>query len=64
MKAMNPMPDGMCRTIKYQYQKNGFANFTRGGAYGATAVIEIYENLDSADEREGSRGDCEEHSAG
>lgn len=50
MKAMNPMPDGMCRTIKYQYQKNGFANFIRGGAYGATAVIEIYENLDSADE--------------
>ena len=38
---MNPMPDGTCRTIKYQYQQSSLANFIRGGGYGATGVIEI-----------------------
>lgn len=35
------MPDGTCRTLKYQYQKNGMANFLRKGSFAATGVIEI-----------------------
>lgn len=38
---LNPMPDGTCRTLKYQYQKNGIANFIRQGSFAATGVIEI-----------------------
>lgn len=39
------MPDGTCRTLKYQYQKNGIANFIREGSFAATGVIEIeYED--------------------
>jgi hypothetical protein len=42
---LNPMPDGTCRTLKYQYQKNGIANFIREGSFAATGVIEIeYED--------------------
>lgn len=37
----NPMEDGTCRPIKSQYYKNSFANFIRGGGYGATAVAVI-----------------------
>lgn len=37
----NPMPDGTCRPIKSQYYKNSSANLLRGGAYGATGVIEL-----------------------
>lgn len=35
------MPDGTCRTIKANYQRQSLANFIRGGGYGATAVIII-----------------------
>ena len=38
-KAHNTMPNGTCRTIKSQYQKNSVDNFIRGGSYGATCVI-------------------------
>lgn len=32
VRALNPEPDKrICRTIKAQYQKNGIANFVRGG---------------------------------
>ena len=40
---INTEPDGSCKTIKAQYYKNGVANFIRGGHYGATGVIEYYE---------------------
>ena len=43
---MNPMPDGSCRTLKYQYQQSSLANFIRGGGYGATGVIEIVYETD------------------
>lgn len=33
------MPDGTCRTIKSQYQKNGIDNFENQSSYGATGVI-------------------------
>lgn len=46
---INTEPDGSCKTIKAQYYKNGVANFVRGGHYGATGVIEYYENRDSSD---------------
>lgn len=32
------MPDGTCRTIKANYQRQSMANFLRGGGYGATAI--------------------------
>lgn len=41
--AMNPEPDGTSRTIKAQYYKCSLANFIRGGGFGATAVMEVYE---------------------
>lgn len=44
IEPMNPMPDGVCRTIKYQYFKNGLANFTRDGSFAATGVIEVIED--------------------
>ena len=43
------MPDGTCRTLKYQYQKNGIANFIREGSYAATGVIEIEDENESSD---------------
>lgn len=52
---LNAEPDGTCRTIKSQYQRNSLANFVRGGGYGASAVIEIYEEDDCADKRDGRR---------
>jgi len=42
---INPMPDGTCRTIKYQYQQTSFANLARGGAYAATGVIK-FDNVE------------------
>lgn len=39
VKALNPMPNGTCRTIKYQYQKNSVSNFESDGSFGATGVI-------------------------
>lgn len=38
-RILNPMPDGTCRTIKNQYQKNSIKNFMSTGSWGATAVI-------------------------
>lgn len=38
-KGLNTMPDGSCRTIKYQYQKNSISNFESQGSFGATGVI-------------------------
>lgn len=38
----NTLGDGTSRTIKAQYYKNGFRNFTffDGGGFGATGVLE------------------------
>jgi len=55
----NPMEDGTCRPIKSQYYKNGFANFVRGGGYGATAVA-VYDcrpDMEIKTERDGVRPD-------
>ena len=38
-KGLKTMPDGSCRTIKYQYQKNSISNFESQGSFGATGVI-------------------------
>lgn len=38
--ALNPMPNGTCRTIKNQYFKNSISNFMSTGTFGATGVIE------------------------
>ena len=35
---LNPMPDGVCRTIKNQYYKTSLANFTSQGSFGGTGV--------------------------
>ena len=40
-EAVNPMPDGTCRTIKEQYHKTSKANFERTGSMGATGVREV-----------------------
>lgn len=54
---LNPMPDGTCRTIKYQYAKNSLANFVRSGTYAATGVIEIcYEQSNRNREHSNDRG--------
>ena len=42
-KALNPMPNGNCRTIKNQYFKNSIANFLSTGSFGATGVIRKIE---------------------
>ena len=47
----------------------GWTNFVRtlygkNDGFKATGIIEVYEDMDSADEGEGSRGDGEEHSEG
>ena len=42
-KPLNPMPDGTCRTIKYQYFKNSVGNFLSHGSFGATGVIRKIE---------------------
>lgn len=36
--GFNTMPDGSCRTLKNQYQKNSLANFMQQTTRGATAV--------------------------
>lgn len=45
---INATPDGLCRTIKAQYYKNGFRNstFFEDGGFGATGVLEMYEEDD------------------
>ena len=40
VKPINTEDDGVSRTIKSQYYKNGIANFVRQGTMGATGVIE------------------------
>ena len=47
VKPINPMPDGVCRTIKAQYQQTSLANLIRGGGYAATGVMEIVYERDS-----------------
>lgn len=42
--GFNTMPDGTCRTLKYQYQKNSLANFTIDGDRGASAVLVKFAN--------------------
>lgn len=42
----NTENDGTARTVKAQYYKNGFVNFFIGGDYGATGVMETYEEDD------------------
>lgn len=42
-KPLNPMPNGTCRTIKYQYFKNSMGNFLSHGSFGATGVIRKIE---------------------
>ena len=37
--AINAMPNGTARTIKYQYQKNSIGNFLSQGSFGATGVL-------------------------
>ena len=37
--ALNPEPNGTCRTIKANYHKMSLANFKRGNTFGATGVI-------------------------
>ena len=47
MKRIQPLNttfDGLAHTIKYQYFKNGLANFQVGGGFAATAVIEVIED--------------------
>ena len=48
----NLSEDGTCRTIKAQYYKNGFANFIRGGGYGATGVA-VIPDMEESTERMG-----------
>lgn len=42
--GFNTMPDGTCRTLKYQYQKNSLTNFTMDGDRGASAVLVKFAN--------------------
>ena len=54
VEPFNANPQGLCRTIKAQYYKNGAANFLRlrgGDGFAATAVIE-YEVEDSEIQRQ------------
>lgn len=39
IKFINTTPDGLCRTIKAQYYKNGKANFKNNTHFGATGVM-------------------------
>lgn len=41
-EPFNTDKDGLCRTIKAQYYKNGMANFKDNGSFGATGVIQNY----------------------
>ena len=43
IKAINPMPDGSYRTLKYQYFKTSIANFKSQGSFGATGVLRKIE---------------------
>ena len=52
---VNPMPDGTCRTLKYQYQKNSSANFNNKGSRGATAVAIPVITPERANKRQNGR---------
>lgn len=41
--VINPEPDGVSRTIKAQYYKNGLANILHKGTFGCTGVIQKIE---------------------
>lgn len=43
----NPMPDGVCRTIKANYYKVSLACFIRRGGYAATGVVVTDEGSES-----------------
>lgn len=43
--GFNCMPDGICRTLKNQYQKNSGGNFTCQTDRGATAVAVKFKNI-------------------
>lgn len=49
--GFNAEADGTYRTLKAVYFKSSMANFVRGGDWGATGVIEVYEedNTDKCD---------------
>ena len=40
IEPLNPYTDDTSRTLKAQYSKNGFSNFTRKDSFAATGVIE------------------------
>ena len=43
IEALNPMPDGLCRTLKATYFKTGRINFQHHNDWGTTGAMEIYE---------------------
>ena len=42
VEPVNTMPDGTCRTLKYQYQQTSGANLCRQGSFGATGATDGY----------------------
>lgn len=42
-EPINTMPDGTCRTLKATQTNVSAANIMRQGTFGATAVVEVYE---------------------
>lgn len=48
-------PDGCSQTIKSQYQQTSLANMFYRGGYGATGIMEIYDDSskDTAGDEEG-----------
>ena len=48
VQPINPMPDGVARTLKANYQQTSPANMIRGGGtFAATGVIEYEGNEDN-----------------
>ena len=55
---------GLAKTILAGYFKYGTQTLLLGD-YGTSGTVILYvEDMDSPDEGQGSRGDCEEHSEG
>lgn len=50
-------PDGCSQTIKSQYQKTSLANMFYKGGYGATGIMEVYDDpsKDTAGDEKGTR---------
>lgn len=44
IEPLNPDDEGLCRTLKREYAKNGFQNFFRDGGFASTGVIEFDDN--------------------